>query len=56
MGKRGTIGERDWGKKPLFGPRRRNYAHWFWLVLLILIGVLLFLYPELVTALLRLHN
>lgn len=52
MSKRNHIGERDWGKRPLFGSRRRRYAHWFWLLLLILIGAVLFLFPELVTALL----
>ncbi len=47
------IRERDWNNQPLFGSRRRSYLRWLLLLLLIGCGVLLFLYPSLVAAILE---
>ena len=52
MGKKGHIDDRDWNRRPLFGGRRRRYAHWILLVVLLIIGALLFLFPSAVKALL----
>jgi hypothetical protein len=46
------IGERDWSRRPLFASRRRRYVHWLLLLVLLLAGVVLFLFPNLVSALL----
>jgi hypothetical protein len=45
------LDDRNWSKRPLFGAPRRRYGHWWLLLLLVLIGVLLFLFPNLVSAL-----
>ncbi len=46
------FGERDWSKRPLFGSPRRRVRRWLVLLLLILISISLFLFPDVVKALL----
>ena len=43
--------DRNWNKRPLFGTPRRRYGHWWLLLALLLAGLLLFLFPNLVDAL-----
>jgi hypothetical protein len=45
------LDDRNWSKRPLFSVRRRRYGHWVLLLVLILIGVVLFLFPNWVNAL-----
>ena len=46
------VGDRDWSKRPLFGSRRRHMGRWLLLLLLIVVGVVLFLFPDVVKAVL----
>jgi hypothetical protein len=45
-----SLDDRDWSKRPLFTRPRRGYLRW-WLLLVLLLGVLLYLYPGSVAAL-----
>jgi hypothetical protein len=50
--KESHIGDRDWNKRPLFASRRRRYAHWLLLLVMLFGGATMFLFPEAVRALL----
>jgi hypothetical protein len=50
VSRKNHISERDWSKRPLFGSRRRRYAHWLLLLLLLLLGFVMFFSPTSVGA------